>query len=92
MTDCRFCLKKDTCKRNKANALNCRLYEQDNVAYGKYKEEQELKILKSKERLKNNPLALELVEYAENVFANGSYKKQLADDFYNLTGKDIIEL
>ena len=89
MANCEFCLKKDTCKRNKATASSCRLYEQDDVAYGKYQEERELRILKSKERLKNNPLALELVEYVENVFGNESYKEEYIKGYRSLMGKDI---
>ena len=67
MTDCRFCLKKDTCKRNKANASSCRLYEQDDVAYGKYREEQELRAIEARKRLNKNPITREFMEYTDLI-------------------------
>lgn len=69
MADCRFCLKKDTCKRNKANASSCRLYNQDNDAYGKYQEELELKRIESRKRLKKilgrDPVGQEFIEFVD---------------------------
>ena len=69
MADCRFCLKKDTCKRNKANASSCRLYDQDNEAYGKYQEELELQRIESRKKLtkilRNDPVGQEFMEYVD---------------------------
>ncbi len=62
MTDCRFCLKKDTCKRNKANASGCRLYEQDNDAYNKYMEEIRINRINRREKYKDNPTMLQMFD------------------------------
>ncbi len=64
-SDCRFCLKKDTCKRNKANASSCRLYEEDLVAYGKYREQQERESIERIKRLENNPIMKHWFEYTK---------------------------
>lgn len=67
---CKFCLKYDTCKRNKHNSSSCRLYEQDDVAYGKYKEEEELKAIEARKRLMNDPVTREFMEYTDLILAS----------------------
>ena len=67
MSLCRFCLKKDTCKRNKANASSCRLYEEDSVAYGKYREQQEREILEAKKKLSSNPILRQFMGYCDEI-------------------------
>ena len=49
---CDFCLKRECCRRNKANASNCRLYEEDGEVVKKHKEEVEAEYLESRKRLK----------------------------------------
>ena len=51
---CNFCLSRDTCKRNKANASSCRRYELDETAFQKYKES--VKGEMSKKKTGINPL------------------------------------
>lgn len=64
---CRVCLRYKTCKRNKHNSSSCRLYEQDDAAYGKYREEQELKSIEARKRMKENPITREFMEYTDLI-------------------------
>ena len=52
-----FCLSRDTCKRNKANASSCRRYELDDVKYQKYTESVKEKMSKKKTELSPSFLA-----------------------------------
>lgn len=64
---CSFCLKYDTCKRNKHNSSSCRLYEQDDVAYAKYREEVELRAMEAREKMMKNPITREFMEYTDLI-------------------------
>lgn len=64
---CRFCLRYKTCKRNKHNSASCRLFEEDKVAYGKYREEVELRAIKAREKLMKNPITKEFMEYTDLI-------------------------
>lgn len=64
---CRFCLRYKTCKRNKHNSSSCRLYEQDDVAYGKYREELEIKSIETRKRMNSNPITREFMEYTDLI-------------------------
>jgi len=67
---CKFCLKYDTCKRNKHNSSSCRLYEQDDVAYGKYREEVELRAMEARKKMMKNPIMRDFVEYTDLLLAS----------------------
>ncbi len=67
---CRFCLRYKTCKRNKHNSASCRLYEEDKVAYGKYKEKAESRAIEARKKLMENPITREFMEYADLILDN----------------------
>ncbi len=64
---CSFCLKYNDCKRNKHNSSSCRLYEQDDIAYGKYREEVESKAIEARKRMMKNPITREFMEYTDLI-------------------------
>ncbi len=64
---CSFCLRYNSCKRNKHNASSCKLYEQDDVAYGKYQEEVELRAIEARKKIMKNPIMRDFMEYTDLI-------------------------